>query len=323
MALKSFYALPAVFELVVTRMLCTYTANKLDTYKTYIGRICVRYMTAMISQTVDDIVRNEIESVRARRIILDQLEGGPKTGTELRESIRKDMAATLIDKKGKRTVKEEKVIVTDPKLYHNTGHLEKLGIIKSKRESRERVFELCLIAYHPVRRALKDAGLMEVARPLAYVASIRQPDDTRPFILWLSKTRRFTPKRLMFFTEARIWKRQLRPPTDRFVTAEAKSRWDTITEWYDVPEEITGEQDSDTKHGNLGAVYDFIRGEVIKVIPTHDVIVDLSMGTPLTILALVRLAELYSLQAIHVDSYEDERARIIQYYPRGEDGESW
>ncbi|MDF1538083.1 MAG: hypothetical protein P1Q69_04190, partial [Candidatus Thorarchaeota archaeon] len=163
-------------------------------------------MIAMLYRTADEIVKHEVESVRARRIILDQLEGGPKTGTELRESIRKDMALTLIDQKGKKTAKEKKVVVTDPKLYHNTGHLEKLGIIKSRRESRERVFEICLRAYHPVRRALKEVGLKEVDRPLAYVASVRRPDDQRPFAIWLKRSKQFKPKQLLLFTETRVWK---------------------------------------------------------------------------------------------------------------------
>ncbi|MHA2423524.1 MAG: hypothetical protein ACXAEF_01980 [Candidatus Thorarchaeota archaeon] len=276
----------------------------------------------MLGQTADEVISKEIESVRARRIILDQLEGGPKTGTELRESIRKDMAATLIGKKGKRSAKEKKVVVTDPKLYHNTGHLEKLGIISSRRESRERVFELCPQAYHPVRRALKEMGLMGANRPIAYVTSIPQPDDQRPFVLWLSKARKYSPRKLMLFTEARIWKRQKLRSIERFVAEGAKSRWDTITQWYDIPEEITGEQE-ETQHGNLQAVYEFIRDEISEIIPTHDVVVDLSMGTPLTILAMVRLIEEYSLTAIHVENYEDEKARVLQYYPRGNGSESW
>lgn len=279
-------------------------------------------MSDMLTQTPDQIIKREIESVRARRIILDQLEGGPKTGTELRESIRKDMAANLIDKKGKKSAKEKKVVVTDPKLYHNTGHLEKLGIITSRRESRERVFELCPQAFHPVRRTLKEMGLMGANRPIAYVTTIPQPDDQRPFILWLSKTRKYSPRKLMLFTEARIWKRQKLRSIERFVAEGAKSRWDTITQWYDIPEEITGEQE-ESRHGNLQAVFEFIRDEVSEVIPTHDVIVDLSMGTPLTLLAMVRLIEEYSLTAIHVENYEDEKARVLQYYPRGIDSESW
>ncbi|MFW9909786.1 MAG: hypothetical protein ACFFEF_14540 [Candidatus Thorarchaeota archaeon] len=276
----------------------------------------------MLYESADDIVKREIESVRARRIILDQLEGGPKTGTELRESIRKDMALTLIDQKGKKTAKEKKVVVTDPKLYHNTSHLESLGIINSRRESRERVFELSLRAYHPVRRALKEVGLMEVNRPVAYVASVRQPDDQRPFAIWLRRGKQFKPKKLLLFTESRVWKRQTLRSLDRFMTGESRGMMDTETEWYDIPVEITSDSE-DLQRGNLEAVYSFIRNEVVKVIPTHELVVDLSMGTPLTILALVRLAEEYSLRAIHVESYEDEKGRIIQYYPRGSSSESW
>ncbi len=276
----------------------------------------------MLGQTADEIIRREIESVRARRVILDQLEGGPKTGTELRESIRKDMAAALIEQKGKRTAREKKVVVTDPKLYHNTSHLEKMGIIKSRRESRERVFELCTKAYHPVRKALREMGLMEVARPIAYVASIRQPDDQRPFAIWLRRSKRFKPRRLLLFTEERIWKRQTLRSLDRFMTGDSRGKMDIETEWFDIPIEITTSHE-DIQKGNLKAVYEFMRDEVIKVIPTHNVILDLSIGTPLTTLAMVRLAGEYSLTAIHVDNYEDERATVIQYYPREDVNDAW
>jgi hypothetical protein len=267
----------------------------------------------MLGQTADDIVRSEIESVRARRIILDQLEGGPKTGTELRESIRKDMTATLIDKKGK---KSAKVVVTDPKLYHNTSYLEKIGIIQSRRESRERIFELDLHAYHPVRRALN------ISRPVAYIASVRQPDDQRPFAIWLRRSKMYRPKRLLLFTEERVWKRQKLRSLDRFMSGDSHGQMDTVTRWFEIPLEITTE-DEDTQHGNLQAVYQCIENEVLETIPTHNVVVDLSMGTPLTILALVRLVQEYALTAIHVQNYEDERTKVIQYLPRGENNGAW
>ncbi len=39
----------------------------------------------MLRRPVEEIIRAEIETVRARRTILDQLEGGLMTGAELRE----------------------------------------------------------------------------------------------------------------------------------------------------------------------------------------------------------------------------------------------
>ncbi|MCK5390108.1 MAG: hypothetical protein KAJ36_06440, partial [Candidatus Thorarchaeota archaeon] len=69
----------------------------------------------MAQKTVEDIIRTEVETVRARRIILDQLEGGLKTGAELREKIATDVKAQMMMKgSSKRDIK--KVKVTSPKL---------------------------------------------------------------------------------------------------------------------------------------------------------------------------------------------------------------
>ena len=50
----------------------------------------------MLRKPVEDIIREEIETVRARRIILDQLEGGLLTGAELREKITTDIKAQMV-----------------------------------------------------------------------------------------------------------------------------------------------------------------------------------------------------------------------------------
>ncbi len=268
----------------------------------------------MLGKTADEIIREEVESVRARRIILDQLEGGPKSGSELRESIRKDMTATLIEKKGKEQVKVEKVVVSDPKLYHNTKHLEDEGIIKSRKESKERIYELCPRAVHPVRRALS------IKRPLAYVASLEQPDDQRPFILWLSKSKEFRPRNLLLFVEARTWQRQVLRSVDRFIPDGTGGKWDT--EWYDIPREITSKQQG-ADHGNLPATYDFIRDVVIDYIPSHDIVVDMSMGTPLVQAALTRMTEEYALRGIYVEKYDVDGTVVTQVHPRESQNDFW
>ena len=52
--------------------------------------------TEMIGKSVEEIVREEIETVRARQIILDHLEGGLQTGAELREKITTDIKAQMV-----------------------------------------------------------------------------------------------------------------------------------------------------------------------------------------------------------------------------------
>ncbi|MFW9966403.1 MAG: hypothetical protein ACFFEA_04550, partial [Candidatus Thorarchaeota archaeon] len=51
----------------------------------------------MFWETADIVVRREIQ-IDARRIILDLLEGGPKTGTELREAIKRFKQTQEMDK---------------------------------------------------------------------------------------------------------------------------------------------------------------------------------------------------------------------------------
>ena len=103
----------------------------------------------MLRRTVEEIVREEIETVRARRTILDHLEGGLKTGAELREKIATDIKAQMV-REGASKREIAKVKVTSPKLYHNTKRLEELGIIVSWNQSQYRLFELVSRAVIPV-----------------------------------------------------------------------------------------------------------------------------------------------------------------------------
>ena len=154
----------------------------------------------MSRMSVEDVISDEIKTVRARRIILDQLEGGLKTGAELREKITTDTKAQLV-LKGASKREIAKVAITSPKLYHNTKRLEELGIIVSWKQSQFRLFELEPKAIHPVRRAL------EISKPLLYVTSLSRPEDQRPFVQWLTNNPHFNPRKLLVFVEAAHWTR--------------------------------------------------------------------------------------------------------------------
>jgi DNA-binding transcriptional ArsR family regulator len=257
----------------------------------------------LLRRPVEDIIREEIDTVRARRIILDQLEGGLLTGAELREKIATDIKAQMVaDGASKREI--EKVKVTSPKLYHNTKRLEELGIIVSWKQSQYRLFELDPRAVLPVRRAL------EISKPLMYITSLSNPEDQRPFVQWLVNNPHFNPKRLLVFVEATRWTRGVSRIMDRFIPDDAFRVW--TTQWKEVPEEVTGGED-ELGYGNLQKTYEFIENEILNHLPAHDMIFDLTLGPTLITLAMAKLAHEYSTTAFHVSRYDAADADVSYY----------
>lgn len=257
----------------------------------------------LLRKSVEDIIREEIETVRARRIILDQLEGGLMTGAELREKITTDTKAQMVaEGASKREI--AKVKVTSPKLYHNTRRLEELGIIVSWKQSQYRLFELDPRAIHPVRRALG------ISKPLMYVTSLNNPEDQRPFVQWLVNNPHFNPKKLLVFVEAVHWTRGVSRIMDRFIPDDAFRVW--TTEWKEVPEQVMGGVD-ELDYGNLQKTYEFIENEILNHLPTHNLVFDLTLGPHLITLAMAKLASEYSATAFHVSTYDAEDADVSYY----------
>ncbi|MHA2025599.1 MAG: hypothetical protein ACW98U_06820 [Candidatus Thorarchaeota archaeon] len=257
----------------------------------------------MLRRTVEEIVREEIETVRARRTILDHLEGGLKTGAELREKITTDIKAQLV-REGASKREIAKVKVTSPKLYHNTKRLEELGIIVSWKQSQYRLFELVPRAVIPVRRAL------DIAKPLMYVTSLSNPEEQRPFVQWLANNPHFNPKRLLVFVEAVHWTRGVSRILDRFIPDDAFRVW--TTEWKEVPDTVTGTGESQ-EYGDLQGTCDFLEDTLLKHLPDHDFVIDLTLGPPLVALAMAKLAAEYSINAFHVSSYDVSNAEVSYY----------
>lgn len=257
----------------------------------------------MFWQTPDEIIRREVESVPVRKIILDQLEGGPKTGSELRESIRKDLAARSV--RGARgRVRADMIYVTDPKLYFNTKHLESIGIITSKKVSQRRIYRLTPKAIHPVRRVIG------ATRPKILLTSIEKPEEQRQFANWLNRERIFRPKFVRVFVEEHFSRGSRRLET--FMALEPRRRWEMT--WHDLPLEIAGDSEGNVR-GDLRATYDEIEKVILDDIDEFDLIVDLSRGPPLILLALTLLAFEYSLAAIHARKFEGEDTEVIHIFP--------
>ncbi len=257
----------------------------------------------MLRQSLEDIVREEIETVRARRIILDHLEGGLKTGAELREKIATDTKAQMV-REGASKREIAKVKITSPKLYHNTQRLEDLGIIVSWKQSQYRLFELEPKAIHAVRRALG------VTKPLLYITSLSRPEDQRPFVQWLTNNPHFNPKKLLVFVEAAHWTRGVSRIVDRFIPDDAFRRW--TTEWIEVPDEVTGTEE-ESEYGYLQGTADFLEAAIIDNIFIHDMVIDLTLGPSLISLAMAKLASEYSITAFHVTRYDASNSEISYY----------
>ncbi len=260
----------------------------------------------MFWSDADEVIRKEVESVRARRVILDQLEGGPKTGSEIRDSIRKDMAAQTVRTKGRKKLNPEDFVVTDPKLYFNTKHLENLGIISSSKVSQQRVFRLEPKAIHPVRRALG------VSRRVTYLTSLGQPRDQRLFISWISRSRDFKLDTLHLFVEKEVFKSASKN-LDRYIPDGTKMKWEG--HWNELGEDIVGNP-STSGRANLKATYNAIEAVMLDHIEDNDIVIDVTQGSQLITLALTLLATDYSLKTIHVERTSSEEAIITQVLPR-------
>ncbi|KXH76868.1 MAG: hypothetical protein AM326_06375 [Candidatus Thorarchaeota archaeon SMTZ-45] len=260
----------------------------------------------MLRKPIEDIIREEIKTVRARRVILDHLENGLKTGTELREAIRRDMQSQEVKRKGKTLTKREaeRIEVTSPKLYHNTSKLEELGIIISWKQSQYRLFELDPRAIHPVRRALG------ISKPLLYVTSLSRPEDQWPFVQWLSNTTLFNPRNLLVFVEALHWSRGVSRIGGRFVPDDAFRT--LTTEWIQVPDGITG-SDEEREYGNLQETYEFIENVILNYIQKFSIVFDLTLGPTLITLAMAKLANEYSTTAFRVSKYDVNDAEVSYY----------
>ncbi|MFW9958739.1 MAG: hypothetical protein ACFFCT_11770 [Candidatus Odinarchaeota archaeon] len=257
----------------------------------------------MLQKTLEDIIREEVETVRARRIILDQLEGGLKTGAELREKIATDTKAQMmLEGASKKDIGN--VEITSPKLYYNTKRLEELGIVVSWKQAQYRLFELEPKAIHPVRRALG------ISKPLLYITSLSRPEDQRPFVQWLTNNPYFNPRKMLIFVEARHWIRGVMRLADRFIPDDSFRVW--TTEWIEVPDNVIG-ADDEKEYGNLQKVVDFLESSIIDNIFIHDMVIDLTLGPSLVTLAMAKLAAEYSITAFHVTRYDKTNAEISYY----------
>ncbi|MHA1770828.1 MAG: hypothetical protein ACTSYL_02295 [Candidatus Thorarchaeota archaeon] len=254
-------------------------------------------------ETADKVILREVESVRARRIILEEIEKGPKTGSELREKIREDMIEQARQRGAKRV---GKMTVTDPKLYFNTKHLEEVGIIVSKKESQQRVFSLAPHATQAVRRVLN------VTRNTTVISSISRPEEVRSLVYWFTQEAEQHFNRLRLVVEKERFGKGVTKDLTRHVPDGTTKRWEGI--WDEVPKDIAGYYDGGIP-GNLMATYAFVEKILLEEIPDRNVVFDLSNAPPVIGLAFSLLSNDYAVTAIYIHRHKARQTTITHYIP--------
>ncbi|MEM2143028.1 MAG: hypothetical protein QXS20_07695 [Candidatus Thorarchaeota archaeon] len=257
-------------------------------------------------RNIDELVRKEIESVRARKIILEELEKGSRNGNELRKRIQEDMIEQAREKDPGKTIDPDEYVVTDPKLYFNTRHLESMGLIVSHKESQQRVFMLHPKSVHAVRRVLG------VTRPTVIFTSMTRPDDIRPLMHWFTAEAESHFKSLRLIVEKERFSKGVTKDLERFVAEGSTKRWSS--HWDELPEHVVGYYDGGTQ-GDLMATYAHIERMLMEEIPERSVVFDLSTAPPVIAIAFCLLSNDYAIPAIYIRRRVGPKTGITHYIP--------
>jgi len=274
-----------------------------NTYITNIGHVVT--MGSIFWETADEVIRREVQSVSARRVILEELEKGPKTGSQLREKIRHDMLRRAREG-GDHEISIDDITVTDPKLYFNTRRLENLGIIISHKESQQRVFSLAPRAAQAVRRVLN------VTRNTTVISSVSKPEQVRPLIHWFTQEAEPHFNRLRLVVEKERFSKGVTKDLSRYVPDGTTKRWEGV--WDEVPKEIAGYHDGDVQ-GDLMATYAYIEKILLEEITDRNVVLDLSTAPPIIGLAFCLLSNDYAVTAIYIHRHKARKTTLTHYIP--------
>ncbi|MFX0107171.1 MAG: hypothetical protein ACFE7R_02715, partial [Candidatus Hodarchaeota archaeon] len=159
------------------------------------------------------------------------------------------------------------------------------------KRSRERLFGLVPWAIQPVRRVLG------ISRPVALITSMSKPEDQRPFVTWIQEQKEFDIRRLHVVVEDRTFTRGASRDLHRYLPEDTEPSWEI--DWHDLPVDAAGNYDTNIP-GDLLATQREMDKIVTDNITQYDLVIDLSAGPPLVVLALSLLAMHYSITAIFV-----------------------
>jgi len=209
---------------------------------------------------VVEAVERAIGGVETRRIILEELLEGEKTGLQLRHALSRSFNVPL----------EE---VSDARLYHNLTQLEEAGIIRRRRDWKVKYAEILPEMIQGVREYLG------VKAPVLYIGALDEdPGAMRRVRQVLLDRSRVQPEKYIFLG-----------------TDELKRKVSGITD--DV--EIMTMPPKIIEH-SFDGVYEAVRSIVESKIIDYEVVFDVTYGSRFTAIAFFGLAHEFNLRAFYI-----------------------
>ncbi|MFX0096965.1 MAG: hypothetical protein ACFE7E_04310 [Candidatus Hodarchaeota archaeon] len=205
-------------------------------------------------------VEKAIGGVEARRILLEELLEGTKTGLQLRHALA-------------RKFNVEMGSVSDARLYFNLQQLEEAGLIKRRREWKAKYAEILPEKIQAVR------NFLGVKAPIIYIGGLTEdPSVIRSIRAFLDRRGRIKPEKYIFLTDE-----------------EMRGRVAGITEDVELlylPKRIVS--------NSFDGVYEAIKDVVDRLIGEHEIMFDVTDGTRFSVLAMYSLAVEYGLRCFYV-----------------------
>jgi len=207
-----------------------------------------------------EVIERAIGGVESRRVLLEELLEGEKTGLQLRYALAKSFGVTLDE-------------VSDARLYHNISQLEEAGLIRRRREWKDKFAEIIPQMVQPVR------DYLGIKAQVMYIGALE--DD--PYVI-----RRV---RQVLLDNSRV-----KPVSYLFLgTDSVKGKVSGLTEDVQImvlPDRII--------NYSFDGVYEAVRVEVEKYLRKHEIVFDVTCGSRFTAMAFYGLAHEYGCKCFYI-----------------------
>jgi len=206
-----------------------------------------------------------IGGVLARRVILETLLEGPKTGTELRWALA-DRFDRRIDG------------VSDALLYFNLQHLENTGLILRKKEWKSKYASIIASKIQFIR------NFFHVSAPVTVVSGIDDdPNLIRTLRMNFRRQKAISPEKFYFIASDKLKRR-------------AAGLFEGVKIFY-VEDEVF--------KNDFRNMSSFIREIIDGEIASNEIIVNVASGSRICSLTLLRFAMQYTLRCFYLDKNEE------------------
>lgn len=215
--------------------------------------------------SIIEAIERAIGGVESRRVLLEELLEGEKTGLQLRYALAKSFGVSLDE-------------VSDARLYHNISQLEESGLIRRRREWKDKFAEIVPQKVQAVR------DYLGIRSPVMYIGALEDdPYAIRRVRQVLLDNSRVKPERYLFLG-----------------TESVKGKVSGLTEDVDVlvlADKIISY--------SFDGVYEAVRSELEKYLRSHEIVFDVTCGSRFTAMAFYGLAHEYGCKCFYI--MDDER----------------